>query len=438
MKEIVLIIVVGGCCLAAPFYPRVGLLSYIWFGLMRPDLLAWSRNIPYSWVLAATTLLGSLHYVQNTPIWFRNPVVRGLLLLMIPIGLSAYFAVRPELSTDSLIEYYCMILMTLLIPLLMQEERELRCVFLIMAFSVGFVGFKYGAWGLAMGGTRFFSGFGGFMSDNNTMAAGLVMVLPLCWYARTLVSALWAKSMFLIMCFSTISAIIMTHSRGGALALAAVLFVMAVRSKRKMLAMICLALSILPSVYLVRDSYLARLETLEDPEEETSALARILYARAAVRMWKDYPLLGVGFGTNNQMALWDQYSDQASVSVPQVVHNTYLQMLVDSGAPALLIYTTLFFGTIIWLGVNVRKTRKTHPGLEVYPMALQTALIGFAVASTFLSQVRFDFLYMLLMSAAAWMEVQKKLAPAPEETPEGLPEPQHLQLTRSRQPSIAP
>jgi len=243
------------------------------------------------------------------------------------------------------------------------------------------------------------------MSDNNTMAAGLAMSIPLCWHGRALVRSKWAKLGLLVFALGSVSAIIMTHSRGGALALGVISLVMLLRTRRKALGALVLATAISPAVYMVRETYFDRLATLEHPDEESSARSRIDYAYAALRMWKDYPLLGVGFGTYNQMALWDKYAGLNGA----VVHNTYLQMLVDSGTGALLVYVVLLWGAIIWLGVSVRQMRRNCPSLEIYPAALQESLIAFAVASTFLSQVRFDFIYIVLAAAASWREVYKDL-----------------------------
>jgi O-antigen ligase len=114
----------------------------------------------------------------------------------------------------------------------------------------------------------------------------------------------------------------------------------------------------------------------------------------------------VGFGTLNQLALWHQYLHADIAGGPQVVHNTYLQMLTDSGLIACLLHIAVLFGTIAWLGRSITYTRQYEPGLEGVPAALQTSLIAFAVGSTFLSRVSLDIYYMVLMMAASWYLVQ--------------------------------
>jgi O-antigen ligase len=98
-------------------------------------------------------------------------------------------------------------------------------------------------------------------------------------------------------------------------------------------------------------------------------------------MWVDRPILGVGFGSTNFQSLLPQYLG--------VVHTTYLQILVDSGLIVFMIYIVLLGGTIFWLGRSASRMRKTHPHLEPYPMALQGAILAFAVGSVFLSPSTF-------------------------------------------------
>jgi O-antigen ligase len=203
----------------------------------------------------------------------------------------------------------------------------------------------------------------------------------------------------------SVGAIVMTYSRGGALALAIVVVMLCWRSRTK--AILVLVLLVAPPVYLMRGTYFDRLATLTNPNDESSAHSRIVYARTAIKMWQDYPILGVGFGTLNQLALWHQYLHADIAAGPQVVHNTYLQMLTDSGLIACLLHIAVLFGTIRWLGTSITFTRQHEPGLEALPAALQTSLLAFAVGSTFLSRVSLDLYYMILMMSASWYLVER-------------------------------
>ncbi len=129
-----------------------------------------------------------------------------------------------------------------------------------------------------------------------------------------------------------------------------------------------------------------------------------------MNMWLDHPLFGVGFGGLNFIALVPRYLGRED---DHVVHNTYVQMLVDSGIFALLLYLVLLWGTILWLGVQIRKLKNSYSQLATMAIGLQISLIAFAIGGTFYSSQRYDLPYIVLLCCAAW-ELVRKNHPQPE------------------------
>lgn len=396
-------------CAVGLVNPVIGLYGYVWYSLMRPDVLAWSEGMyPHSVTIAVVTLLGVWRFVPNYIHWLRNPFVLLVLVLQVPILLSNVMAPYPNLAWDPYLRFSRILLMCLMIPLFIQRLLDFHRLMLLMVGCLMFVGFKYGLFGLRRGGIHLDVGYGGFMSDNNTLAMALVMALPMAWYARGVVTQKWAKMTLLGCCFFTVAAIVMSHSRAAALTLALVYLVIAAKSKYKLITLAVIVMLSFPAVYLVQDSFKKRMQTLENPNEEGSAAARIEYAKAAVRMWKDYPVFGVGFGTHNWVRISGIYLGHANMR-RHVVHNNYLQMLVDSGTVAFLILCAQIFGGIWWLGKSARRMTKLFPGegKENYPIMLQMALIAFAFCSLFASRTEYDFYYYLIMCCGCWWIVEK-------------------------------
>lgn len=409
MRQLLLHLVVLGVCALGLLNPLTGLYGYIWYSLMRPDVLAWSEGMfPHSMTLAIITLLGVWRFVPNVQFWLKNPFVQLLLLLQVPILLSIAMAPVPMLAWEPYARFLRILAMCLIIPLYIQTENDFRRLVLLMVGCLMFIGVKYGAYGVRMGGVHLNDGYGGFMSDNNTLSMALVMMLPMGWYARSLVSQRWAQLVLLGGCFFTIVAIVMSHSRAAALTLGLVYLMIAARSKYKLLTLAVIVLLSFPAVYLVQDSFKARLKTLENPEEEGSAASRIEYAKAAVRLWQDYPVFGVGYGTQNWVRMSGNYLGYANMK-RHVVHNNYLQMLVDSGTPALLVLLAQLWGGIWWLGRSARRMKILFPGenKEAYPIMLQVSLIAFSFCSLFASRTDYDYYYYLIMCCGCWWIVEK-------------------------------
>jgi O-antigen ligase len=203
------------------------------------------------------------------------------------------------------------------------------------------------------------------------------------------------------------AAIVMTGSRGGSMAMLAGLLFVFLRNRRNFVPLLLLAAFLAGAVYLVQDRYLSRMETLENVRTEASAESRLQHAAIALKMAKDYPLLGVGFGGFNYSALAPRYMDEFNSKLADhVAHNSYLQMLVDSGVFAFLLYSGLLVYAIWWLGRSAARMRDTDPQCEAIPLAIQGALIVFAVGSTFYSCQRMDLPYIFLMAAAAWRAIE--------------------------------
>jgi probable O-glycosylation ligase (exosortase A-associated) len=407
MRELFLLALVAVLGVVALFRPRWGALGYVWYALMRPDVLAWSYgHYNYGLFLSIPVLLGSLRHAGAMTTLVQNPISAGVLALQVPMFASALFAVDQSPALDSYSVYARILAMALILLPLSQTVEHLRQLLLVMALSVGFLGLKFGAYALLHGGVRYDLGHGGLMSDNNDLALALAMTVPLCWYARSLTNSIALRLLLLCMVFASSVTVVMTHSRGGALSLLTAFAAIALRARRRLALLLVFALCVGPAVYLVRDSYLDRLATLKDPTQEVSANSRLELAQAAIDCWKDYPVFGVGFGGASFMRLGERYlPGQTGL----MVHNTYLQILVDSGAPALAVYVILLFGTIVWLGRSAARVRGLAPLTVPYPYALQASLAVFAVGSTFLSRVTFDMTYMLLMASACWYSVEKSV-----------------------------
>jgi probable O-glycosylation ligase (exosortase A-associated) len=415
IRFILLQVAVAGISLGALINPLMGLYGYIWYSLARPDAMSWAEGaLPHSLIMAICTLAGVWRFLPNLRLWIINPWVLSMLMLQVVMLASCLTAQYPDLTWGPYWNFVKYAIIALLIPLYVVTLKELRWLMLVIAFSVGLVGFRFGVFGLRAGGIHFEGGLGGFMSDNNTLAVALLMGLPFIWYSRELVTKRWMKMVAYLFLFTDIATIVMSHSRGAMLSLAVLSLVLVLRSRHKLTVLLLMAVLAAPTVYLVQDSLGDRLATFENLEEDGSASSRIRYWKAATAMAKDYPLLGVGFGTYNWVALSPNYLGITNEK-QHVIHNNYLQMAVDSGIFAFLILLWQIYFSIFWLGRTAAMIKKTHPELLPYPKAMEASLIAYSVGSLFVSRTDYDFYYFLVMMVGCWYTVIQQL-PAPATT----------------------
>ena len=387
--------------------PRLGLYVYYWFALMRPDVLAWSYGEhSYSLILAVGTLIGASRYIVNINRLFKNPITVLLIILLVPITLSWVFAVNPSLSLPPLVDFYKMIIMVFAIPVLLSTLEDLRYFMLVLGFSLGALSVKFGLFGIIHGGVRYAAGYGGFMSENNSLGIAFALIVPICWYCQFLVKSVWIRSMYVFFVFTSLASVVWTHSRAAFIAACIAMLMIGLRSRRKAYVFVFALITFGPAVYLVQRSYVARIESIADYQDDGSAEARIRLAKMALRIWREHPVLGVGYGTQNFINV---ASSSSGGEVMQVAHNNYLQMAADSGTGALVVLVLLLFGSIRLMGRTAKEVGQVDENLRYYPYALEASLLTFAIVSVFASKTGYDFVYLLLGTAATWHLIQRDL-----------------------------
>jgi putative inorganic carbon (hco3(-)) transporter len=417
IRELALILIVLAICCTALFRPKIGLYGYIWFAIVQPDVIAWCEGkYPFSLGIAITTIIGSLPYLRNFVRSLGIPFVQGILLLQIPLGISILLCEGTFLSPDRYVNFERTTLMILFIPTLMETVEDMRRLVYTFVISEVMLGGRFGAFGLMGGGAMLNQNYG-HLYDNNELALAIVMLIPICWQARAMMTRPWVRMVVLATVGLSSAAVILSNSRGGSLALGMIFLCVILRSRRKVAALVAVVLIIGPTIYLVQDRYFARMATIKSYEDEESAATRVQVWGAALKMWQDNPVFGVGFGNRNFAVRVGRYLNRPDLII--VAHNSYIQMLVDSGIFAFLIYCGLLFGAIFWLGRSARFWQVANPGWERIPIAFQTSLLGYAAGATFYSHQRYDLLYILVMTTAAWYQIQRNEAvPAPSDTAE--------------------
>lgn len=461
IRYLIVVSTVIGLCILSPLRPVLGLYGYYWFAMMRPDILAWAGPNRYSMFLALATLASNLpRIMRNLPLLILNPLLRAMLMLLLVVTISVITAVDPTLCVERYLFFLRVFLMAIVIPLILETRGELKWFFVVLAGSLGALGTKYGLYGFLHGGVVFQQGYGGFLSDNNTMALAFAMAVPMCWFARLLVASKWMRLGLIGASLGSLGAVVFTHSRGGILAVGAGLLLITLCEKRKWAALGLLGLGAAGVMFLVWDSLTNRMSTLRDPTREASARSRIVLAQTAPKIWLDYPFFGVGFTETNQQRLIFKYvpPQYAVEYAGKVLHNTWLQILVDSGIFAFLIYVYLLLAVVLRMRAAGRRAAAVgaNPEEAAIPNAIWTSLCVYAVGATFLSRTTFDLFYVLICMAAAWMELRRRstvlgarAAPAtadftlpgtdqPTRQPLGRNEPLEPSVDRRVQPPLAP
>jgi len=394
------LIVVGIVFASLPvivFRPYFGLLVYGWLAYMRPQDMAWgaSRTLPLSQVVAVALALG-LVVALGRERWLTLKVQTVLLLLLAGwISVTVVTAVLPDVSGEMYGYYWKAIAISVVTTGLVIDRRRFRFLVMLIAFSIGFLGAKRGLIGLASGGARYYDGPGGFMSDNNSFAMVLNMILPLLAAIILTEKQRYLKIASWVVAALCVATILFTFSRGGLLTLAAVLPLLIWRSRHRVAVTLVVALALAGFYFWTSDrftqDYVERAQTISDYHEDRSAMGRLNAWQTSWGVFLDYPVFGVG--PNNLEVVYRAYSPEPERF--RVSHNAYLQILCECGLPALLLFLAAI-GSGLWSLRRTQREAARGSWLEVYARMLQISILAYLVGSMFLSTAYSELLYQLV------------------------------------------
>jgi len=197
-------------------------------------------------------------------------------------------------------------------------------------------------------------------------------------------------------------AIIGTQSRGGTLGILAVAAFLWRFSRRKVVTLVVFALLASIALFHASSSYIARMNTIVNYEDEGSALGRIMVWKSSTRMARDHPLFGVGPGQFAVM-FGAKYKPRDYIGPHLTAHSSYFLVLGELGVPGFVI----LIGIVVIGVVTTMKLRRrllqsgTDPpnpetiALTTLLLMMSASMIGFAVAGAFLSATYYPHVFVL-------------------------------------------
>jgi probable O-glycosylation ligase (exosortase A-associated) len=418
MRDILFSLVVLGFLPACYRRPFIGLLMFSWLAYMRGQDLCWNfaRYQRWSFLVAAVTMLG---YLATRPKrWFLNDL-RCWLMILLAILASVGVVLSDVYSDDQVdrwIEFWKLIGVALFTTAIVDTPARLRVLMWIIALSFGFYGVKDGLAG-ALSGFSFEvqRGPGGMLEDNNNFALALTMALPMLLLIGFSEANKILRRGVLVMIPLTFMTVVMTHSRGGFLALCATIGMLVWRSRNRLAGIALGFLVLIGALIVVPSSYVERIETIAHYEQDGSAMGRLAAWQTALNMARANPVFGVGLTLFKRY--YKQYHSGMAHESPRVAHNSYLQIWAECGTPALIVYLLLIFLTLLslWRIRRLAQERYFTSWILHYTTMFEAAMVGFIIGSIFLNRGTFDLFYhwigiVIAFEAIALAEMAKPLA----------------------------
>lgn len=242
-----------------------------------------------------------------------------------------------------------------------------------------------------------------FLGDGNDFSLSLCLLIP-CLVAVTLeAESGWKKLLGWASVSVLLLAIVGTQSRGATIGIGAVLLYLWLRTPRKVLGLVGVAVVGIAVLLYAPPAYFQRMNSISTYQQDGSAQGRIEAWKSSINMAADSPLLGVGAG-HFPTAFGTKYRTPGAANMPWLTaHSSYFLVLGELGLPGLVCILMLVIGNVranSRLGRQIveKAGQSAIPGasdLTRLLMFMSAAAVGLGVSGAFLSAAYYPHFYVL-------------------------------------------
>jgi putative inorganic carbon (hco3(-)) transporter len=398
MRDVVLTAMLVAGIIAAIRRPWLGVILWAWVSLMTPHRLTWgfAYSLPWAQLSVFATFLGMILHWREVKMYWRAPVVL-LVVFTLWQCITYQFSFYPDWSYDiwtKVLKINFMILVT--IALLHTRQHVEALVWTIVA-SLGFYGVKGGIFTILSGGAHLvFGPASSFIEGNNELALAIIMVIPLMYYLRHVSRNKLVRHGLVAAMLLSVFAALGTHSRGGLLAMAAMVTFLWFKSPSKLplgLAIVAAGVLILP---FMPEQWWTRMSTIDSFEQDGSAMGRIN------AWWVTWNVANAHFfGGGYQMYSPQIFARYAPNPLDvHVAHSIYFSALGEHGFVGLALF--LWFWIATWREAgwtrrdpHVRKAPE-YEWARMLSRMVQVSAMGYLVGGAFASLTYYDLPYYLM------------------------------------------
>lgn len=399
-----------GGSLVAIFNPYYGLLIFLMFGIIKPEIL-WHWSVEkgdYSLTVMIATLIGWL--MHGTGDWRLGkawPILLSLSAYLFWSAVSAQSAAVDYVAWKFVNDTAKIVLPIIVGLTLVDSVEKLRQMAWVYCCAYGYLAFEFNL--------NYLNGFYGgdrevkHGMDNNSVCIGIVVVVGLSMFVILTARKAWQKLMFFFFMACLIHTILFSNSRGGMVALIATGMVAFLLIPKQPKHFFWLIVGAALAIRLAGPPVQQRFMTIfaEEEERDASAQSRIELWRGMWDAAKNHPIVGVGPDH------WPLIAHLYGRPAGQEGHSLWLQVLAELGFPGLFFLLTFYGLTIImlfWLIVDKRD--QLPPDMLHLARGVIAALIGFAVSAQFVSLEGLEIPYYVTLLGAGILKVAGLTMPA--------------------------
>ena len=400
MRDLLLTAIVFGSIPFIFYRPYIGVLMWVWLTFMTPFNYAWTFAVDFRWafMIAAVTVVAWIISREPKRIVWSVPSA-ALLIFWAFTGLTTLYALFPDQAQAKWIELTKIVAIDLVVTVaLFTDRRRINTLVWVIVGSIGFFGIKGGIFTLLTGGVhRAGAVEGSYFSENNELAAALVILIPLMRYLQTVSSeklVRWGLVLAIGLCMI---AVLGTQSRGGFVGLVVVAILLFARSRRKVIASFALLVLLAGGTAFMPDAWVARMQTIGTSEVDASIQGRFDAWQFGYRLAQERPLLGGGFEA------FRANEDPTSGVGYRTAHSIYFETMGEHGFLGLALYIFMIGSTLLLSASVIRRSNSfSDLAWAGYLMHMvQVSLIVFLVVGVVAAMTYFElFIYLIAITVA--------------------------------------
>lgn len=399
MRDIAFTLVMLGLLPLAVMRPFVGVLLWSWISFMNPHREVWgfATALPWAAIVLAATVAGCV--MAREPKKFElNPLTALFLVLMACFTVTTLLGTGdPEVRWDRYDRAVKMIIGLLLTASLLTDRWRLHALVWLMVVSIGYYGVKGGIFTIITAGNhRIWGPPQTMIGDNNHLAAGMLVTLPLMNYLRLHSRHRLIRIGLMVAMGLTLLSVVGSYSRGALLGLLAASTVLWLRSRGKIVSGILIVVAVAGVIAFMPQSWFDRMNTLKTYEQDQSAASRLVLWEISWKLALSRPLVGTGFGGPYSQHVVDTVAPGGPA---RAVHSIWFELLGEHGFPTFFVWIGLTVVALVY-SFRAMALARDHPEAawagDIGRMA-QVSMAAYFVSGTFLSLSYWDFYWTLLL-----------------------------------------
>jgi putative inorganic carbon (HCO3(-)) transporter len=247
-----------------------------------------------------------------------------------------------------------------------------------------------------------------FLADENDFALTLNMMIPFVFFAFVYAKRFYVRILSIGILLTLVFGVVSSFSRGGWVGLVVAIAYCIFRSRRRLLSFGIAGVLAAVLVVAAPSEYWSEIETISDTGEATAA-TRLNYWHAGIKMFLDYPIVGVGAG--NGGAYMPQYVTgyaDPGTQWGRAFHGTIPQVMAELG----IIGISLFLGMVYFVFTRLGRLRKQafkkrETGFLIrFSDSIMGGMLAYLASATFLSTAYYPQFWTMITFATIIMRIE--------------------------------